>query len=187
MPKFESRINTQSAAATQNREQWFARIAEWRALERRSLDAAHAAEKRFRERGQLMPQERVALLLDTGSPWLQLSSLAGYAQEVDDPRKSIPGGGTITGIGVVSGVRCLVSATNSAIAAGARQPMGLEKQLRAMDIALEQKLPFVHLVESAGANLLTYQVEHFIHGGGRITACEAFRSGNPLITIVHGA
>ncbi|MBI3376037.1 MAG: acyl-CoA carboxylase subunit beta [Betaproteobacteria bacterium] len=188
MPKFESRIDVQGPAATRNRGQWLARIAEWRALERRSLDAAHAAEKRFRERGQLMPQERVALLLDTGSSWLQLSSLAGYAQEVDDPRKSIPGGGTITGIGVVSGVRCLISATNSAIAAGARQPMGLEKQLRAMDIALEQKLPFVHLVESAGANLLTYQVEHFIRGGGlyyRLAKLSA--AGNPLITIVHGA
>ena len=188
MPKFESRIDTQGLAAKENRETSLARIAEWRALERRSLDAAQAAEKRFRERGQLMPHERVALLLDTGSPWLQLSTLAGYAQEVDDPRKSIPGGGSITGIGIVSGVRCLVSATNSAIAAGARQPMGLEKQLRAMDIALEQKLPFVHLVESAGANLLTYQVEHFIHGGGlyyRLAKLSA--AGNPLITIVHGA
>ena len=188
MPKFESRVDTQGAAARENREKWLARIAEWRALEQRSLDAAQAAERRFRERGQLLPQERVALLLDTGSPWLQLSTLAGYAQEVDDPGKSIPGGGTITGIGVVSGVRCLVSATNSAIAAGARQPMGLEKQLRAMDIALEQKLPFVHLVESAGANLLTYQVGHFIHGGGlyyRLAKLSA--AGNPLITIVHGA
>jgi geranyl-CoA carboxylase beta subunit len=188
MARFESRAQLHGAAAETNRAQWLARIDAWRKLEQRAPDAARRAEARFRARGQLLPQERVALLLDAGSPWLELAPLAGYAQETDDPGTSVPGGGVIAGIGVVGGVRCVVTATNSAIAAGARQPMGLEKQLRVMDIALEQKLPFVHLVESAGANLLTYRVEHFIHGGGlyyRLARLSA--AGNPVITVVHGA
>ena len=71
----------------------------------------------------------------------------------------------IAGIGFVSGIRCMVSANDAGIDAGALQPFGLDKTLRVQELALENKLPYVQLVESAGANLLRYRVEDFVRGG----------------------
>jgi acetyl-CoA carboxylase carboxyltransferase component len=81
----------------------------------------------------------VARLLDPGIPFLELSTLAGWRQDVDDVERSVPGGGTICGIGVVSGVRVLVVADDAGIDAGALQAQGLEKLLRAQQIALENR------------------------------------------------
>ena len=100
----------------------------------------------------------------------------------------MPGGGTICAIGVVAGVRVMVVADDSGIDAGALQAQGLEKLLRAQQVALENKLPFVHLVESAGANLLKYRVEQFVHGGALF--CNLARlsaAGLPVIAVVHGS
>ena len=91
--------------------------------------------------------------------------IAGYGLDTGDLETSVPGGGMIAGIGYVSGVRCIVVPSNSGIDAGAIQHMGRDKLFRAQELALRNKLPFVHLVESAGANLLKYRVEGFIHGG----------------------
>ena len=94
----------------------------------------------------------------------------------------------IAGIGYVSGVRCLVVASDSGIDAGAIQHMGREKLLRAQELALKNKLPFVHLVESAGANLLRYRVEGFIHGGAIFhNLAKLSAAGIPVITVVHGS
>ncbi|MFX6857668.1 carboxyl transferase domain-containing protein, partial [Acinetobacter baumannii] len=79
--------------------------------------------------------------------------------------RSVPGGGLVAGIGFVSGIRCMVSANDAGIDAGALQPYGLDKTLRVQELALENKLPYVQLVESAGANLLRYRVEDFVRGG----------------------
>src|SRR5207247_4550168 len=102
-----------------NRAGMLALIARLRELEARTRAAAAAAKERFHKRGQLLPRERVALVLDPGSPFLELSTLAGYLFDVADEDKSIPGGGVIAGIGFVSGVRCMVSASDSGIDAGA--------------------------------------------------------------------
>ena len=140
------------------------------------------------KRGQLLPRERVARLLDPGIPFLELSTLAGWMQDLPDAAASVPGGGVIAGIGVASGVRVMLVADDAGIDAGALQPQGLEKLRRAQHIALENKLPFVHLIESAGANLLKYRVEQFIHGGelfynlARLSA-----AGLPVIGVVHGS
>jgi hypothetical protein len=84
--------------------------------------------------------------------------------------------------------RCLVLADDAGIDAGAMQPLGLEKFQRAQDIALQNKLPFVHLVESAGANLLKYRVEHFILGGkGFYNLARLSAAGLPVIAVVHGS
>ncbi|MEK7737882.1 MAG: carboxyl transferase domain-containing protein, partial [Pseudomonadota bacterium] len=92
------------------------------------------------------------------------------------------------GIGYVSGVRCLVMASDSGIEAGAIQPKGLDKILRMLRIALENKLPLLHLVESAGANLLRYRVEDFIHGGGLFRGLTRLSAaGIPVVTVVHGS
>ena len=165
MPVIESTIAKSGEAFQANRDGMLALIARVSAVEKRASDASALSKKRFEERGQLLPRERVALLLDPGAPYLELSAMAGYCFDTPDPDKSIPGGGGISGIGFVSGVRCMVSASDSGIEAGSLQPMGLEKRLRAQEIALENKLPSVQLVESAGANLMRYRVEDFIRGG----------------------
>ena len=144
-------------------------IERWRALEARTRAASARAGPLFDKRGQLLPRERVARLLDPGVPFLELSTLAGWLQDSDDPEKSVPGGGVDRRHRRrLAACACMVVADDAGIDAGALQPMGLEKLLRAQEIALENKLPFVHLVESAGANLLHYRVEQFIHGGSAV-------------------
>ncbi len=188
MSDFESRWNPQSPAAQQRRAAMLERLQALRALEDR---AAHASAKSlpvFEKRGQLLPRQRVALLLDPGTPWLPLAALGGYLQDVKDPEKSVPGGGVVAGIGFVSGVRCMVVASDSGIEAGAIQPMGLDKILRVQEIALQNKLPFVHLVESAGANLMRYRVEGFVHGGALFrNLARLSAAGIPVITVQHGS
>ena len=164
------------------------RLARLRALEARTSAASARATNRFRERNQLLPRERVGQLLDHGSPWLELCSLAGYLQDDRDPEKSIPGARVIAGIGYVSRTRCMVMASDSGIEAGALGAMSLEKVLRAQEIALENKLPFVHLVESAGANLLLYRVEGFVEGGALFrNLARLSAAGLPVVTVVHGS
>ena len=164
------------------------RIAQLRALEQRAADASAQARPVFQRRGQLLPRERVALLLDPGAPWLPLCTLAGYLQDTPDAERSVPGGGMLAGIGFVSGVRCVVVASDSGIEAGAIQARGLEKILRVQQIALENRLPFVHLVESAGANLTKYRVEGFVQGGALFrNLARHSAAGLPVITVQHGS
>ena len=130
MSILENTISPGSAAYHANRDGMLGLIDRMRALEERTRTASAAAKDRFHKRGQLLPRERVALVLDPGSPFLELSTLAGYMFDVPDADKSIPGGGAIAGIGFVSGIRGMVSANDSGIDAGALQPFGLDKTLR---------------------------------------------------------
>jgi geranyl-CoA carboxylase beta subunit len=188
MPTIESTISPTADAYQVNRAGMLALIARLRDLEARTRAASAAAKERFHKRGQLLPRERVALVLDPGSPFLELSTLAGYLFDVTDPDKSAPGGGVIAGIGFVSGVRCMVSASDSGIDAGALQPYGLDKTLRAQEIALENKLPYLQLVESAGANLLRYRVEDFVRGGNIFrNLARLSAAGLPVVTVTHGS
>lgn len=186
--KFASGWNPQGSAAQERGAAMLARIAQLRALEERAAARSAQAKPVFDKRGQLLPRERIALLLDPGSAYLPLCSLAGFLQDSKDPAQSVPGGGVVAGIGFVCGVRCMVVASDSGIDAGAIQPMGLEKMLRVQELALQNKLPFIHLVESAGANLMRYRVEGFVHGGtlfrnlARLSA-----AGIPVITVQHGS
>ena len=194
MPAIDSRIDTASAAFAENRAHMTALLGQLRALEARTRDTSAAVAPRFARLGKLLPRDRVALLLDPGMPQIELSTLAGYCQDADDrgvPRThdtTVPGGGTIAVIGYVAGVRCLVVADDAGIDAGAMQPMGLDKFQRAQDIALQNRLPFVHLIESAGANLLKYRVEDFILGGkGFYNLARLSAAGVPVIGVVHGS
>src|SRR6202795_3376641 len=116
-----------------NRDCMLVLISRMRALEERTRAASAAAKDRFHKRGQLLPRERVALVLDPGAPFIELSTLAGYMFDVPDADKSVPGGGVIAGIGFVAGVRCMVSANDSGVDAGALQPYGLDKTLRVQE------------------------------------------------------
>ena len=142
MAIIESTIAPSSDAYKANRDGMLALIARMRALEARTRAASAAAKDRFHKRGQLLPRERVALVLDPGAPFIELSTLAGYMFDVPDADKSVPGGGAIAGIGFVSGIRCMVSANDAGIDAGALQPYGLDKTLRVQELALENKLPY---------------------------------------------
>jgi geranyl-CoA carboxylase beta subunit len=186
--RFQSAFNPHSEQASQRRAAMLERIAQLRALEDRAAQASAKSKPVFDKRGQLLPRERIGLLLDPGAPWLPLCSLAGYLQDSRDADKSVPGGGMLAGIGFISGVRCMVVASDSGIEAGAIQPRGLEKILRVQEMALENKLPFVHLVESAGANLMKYQVEGFVLGGGLFrNLARLSAAGLPVITVQHGS
>jgi geranyl-CoA carboxylase beta subunit len=187
VPQLASTLDTGSAAFAENRRQMLALIDDLRSLEARTREASGPSQAAFDRRGKLLPRERVARLLDPGAPWLELSTLAGWLQDQPDPARSVPGGGFVGGIGSVAGTRVMLVADEAGIDAGAMQPLGLEKFLRAQAIALENKLPFVHLVESAGANLLQYRVEQFIKGGSAF--CNLARlsaAGLPVVSVVHG-
>src|SRR5437588_12368173 len=124
MSILENTISPGSVAYRANRDGMLALIDRMRALEERTRAASAAAKDRFHKRGQLLPRERVALALDPGSPFIELSTLAGYMFDVPDADRSIPGGGAIAGIGFVSGIRCLIPAHASGIQAGALPPYG---------------------------------------------------------------
>ena len=188
MSIIESRISAGSADFNANRHGMLALLQRVRELEQRARDASAGSRERFEKRGQLLPRERLALLLDPGTPFLEISSLAGFGLDTPDLDKSIPGAGVISGIGIVSGIRCMISASDSGIDAGALQPMGLDKQLRVQELALENKLPFIQLVESAGANLLAYRVEEFVRGGNLFrNLARLSAAGLPVVTVTHGS
>lgn len=188
MSRIESAIAVNTPGFEANKAAMLARIGRLRALEDRARQASERSRGRFHRRNQLLPRERLALLLDPGASFLELSTLAGYRLDEPDPEKSVPGGNIIAGIGTVSGTRCMIMVNDSGIDAGAMQPKGIEKQLRAQEIALENKLPYVQLVESAGANLLTYRVEEFVQGGNIFrNLARMSAAGLPVITITHGS
>jgi geranyl-CoA carboxylase beta subunit len=188
MAQIESSIATGSETFLAARAAMLELIARIRRIEQRTRSASAASKARFDRRGQLLPRERLALLLDPGTPFLELSTLAGYRLDDPDPEKSVPGGGVVAGIGWVSATRCMVFVNDSGIDAGALQPRGLDKQLRIQEISLENKLPYVQLVESAGANLLAYRVEEFIRGGNLFrNLARMSAAGLPVVTIVHGS
>jgi geranyl-CoA carboxylase beta subunit len=188
MPAIQSKLDPNSEAFQSNRSRMLQLVSRLRDLEERTRRESEKAQPLFEKRGQLLPRERIARLLDAGAPWLELASMAGFCRDNPDPEKSIPGGGMIAGIGYVAGVRAMVVASDSGIDAGAIQHMGREKLLRAQGLALENHLPFVHLVESAGANLLKYRVEGFIFGGAIFyNLAKLSAAGLPVVTVVHGS
>lgn len=187
MTVFGSKIDPRSADFSRNRDFMLGRIDQMRALESRAIALSDKRQARFAERGQILPRERLARLLDPGLPFLELYNLANYLVEDTNPDTSIPGASTIIGIGYVSGVRTLIWVDDSGIRAGANTDGTLPKALGALDIALKQKLPVIHMVESAGANLLEYKVETWARYGGvfyRLAKLSA--AGIPTITVLHG-
>jgi geranyl-CoA carboxylase beta subunit len=188
MAHIETKLSPASDGYLANREGMLALIERVRLCERRTADKSAASRPRFDKRGQLLPRERLSLLLDPGTVFLELSTLAGLGLDNPDLDKSTPGGGVIAGIGIVSGIRCMVNVSDSGIDAGALQPMGLDKQLRMQELALENKLPYVQLVESAGANLMAYRVEEFVRGGSLFrNLARMSAAGLPVVTVTHGS
>ena len=187
MPVIESKIMINTKAFKKNAEEHIELIDEFRLLEKKVSDNSSRAKPKFDKRNQLLPRERVKRLLDPGSYYLPISTLAGYKIGDDDGDKNIMGGNSISGIGIVEGIRCMITASDSGIKGGSMTQMGVEKSLRCAEIVKENKLPMINLVESAGANLLK-QSEVFIRGGRTFANLAKMSAiGIPTISIVHGS
>ena len=145
-----------------------------------------AARERHLGRGKLLPRERVQALLDPGSPFLELSPLAAH-EVYDDP---VPAAGLITGIGRIAGTECVVVANDATVKGGTYYPLTVKKHLRAQEIARENRLPCVYLVDCGGA-YLPHQDEVFPDRDhfGRIFYNQATMSadGIPQIAVVMGS
>ena len=136
--------------------------------------------ERHHSRGKLTARERIELLVDPDSPFLELGALAAYGTDFQ------VGASIVTGIGVVEGVECMLVASDPTVKGGTSNPWTLKKILRAHQIALENRLPVINLVESGGADLPT-QKEIFIPGGRMfrdLTRLSA--AGIPTIALVFG-
>ncbi len=167
--------------ASRNREAMLEKLAD--------LEAEHAKAvagggpkyvERHHARGKLLPRERIELLIDPGSAFLELSPLAGWGSDF------AVGASLVTGIGVVEGVECLITANDPSVKGGASNPWTVKKGFRAAQIAEENGLPTLSLVESGGADLPT-QKEIFIPGGKvfrDLTRASARRQ--PTIALVFG-
>ncbi len=135
---------------------------------------------RHHSRGKLTARERIELLLDLESPFLELAPLAGYGSDFP------VGGSVVAGIGLVSGVECLLIANDPTVKGGSSNPWSVRKTLRMHDVALANRLPVISLVESGGADLPT-QKEIFIPGGATFrNLTRLSRAGIPTIALVFG-
>ncbi|PRX04390.1 UNVERIFIED_ORG: acetyl-CoA carboxylase carboxyltransferase component [Actinomadura viridilutea] len=176
-----SSLDTGSPAYRERRAAMLAKLEELEAEHAKAL--AGGGEKyvaRHRKRGKLLARERIELLLDPDSPFLELSPLAAWGTEFP------VGASVVTGIGVVEGVECVIVANDPTVRGGSSNPWTMRKTFRAFDIALENRLPLINLVESGGADLPT-QKEIFIPGGRTfrdLTRLSA--AGIPTIALVFG-
>ena len=187
MAKIASKIEIRSSEFADNRAAMQALVDDLRAtLQRNAAGGSEAARAKHTKAGKLLARERINQLLDDGSPFLELSALA--AQGVYG--EALPGAGLITGIGRVSGRECMVVANDPTVKGGTYYPLTVKKHLRAQEIAGDNALPCIYLVESGGAFLPKQDEvfpdrEHF----GRIFFNQARLSaaGIAQIAVVHGS
>ena len=176
-----SGLDTSSGEFAANREAMLGRLAEVEGEHAKAVDGGGTKYvERHRRRGKLLPRERIEALLDPDSPFLELCPLAGWGSEFT------VGASSVVGIGVVEGVECVVSANDPTVRGGSSNPWTMRKSLRAHDIALQNRLPVIGMVESGGADLPT-QKEIFIPGGRifrDLTRLSA--AGIPTIALVFG-
>ncbi|WP_374377545.1 carboxyl transferase domain-containing protein [Dongia sp.] len=187
MPVLKSALNSQSPESRDNAAAMEALVADLETtLATVAEGGGEAARQRHVARGKLLPRERIQLLLDPGTPFLELSALAAHGVYADH----VPAAGILTGIGRVAGRLCVIVCNDATVKGGTYYPLTVKKHLRAQEIAAENGLPCLYLVDSGGANLPNQdQVfpdrDHF----GRIFFNQAnmSASGIPQIAIVMGS
>jgi geranyl-CoA carboxylase beta subunit len=185
MTHLSSDIDSNTAEFQANRDAMLTALNEFRTIEQKVLEKAQQAQEKFHKRGKLLPRERLNLLLDPGSEFIELCSLAGFRMH-DDKDGSAAGGGIIAGLGHIAGIRCVIQVNNSAIKGGTISPAGLDKTLRIQEIARANKLPVVTLAESGGANL-NYATDVFVPGAQAFAnQARLSAAGIPQVTVVHG-
>ena len=187
MPIIESKLNPRSDDFRANAAALEALVEDLRAkVEKLALGGGQAAREKHTGRGKLLPRERIEKLLDPGTPFLEFSQLAAYGMYNDDA----PGAGVITGIGRIAGHECVIVCNDATVKGGTYYPVTVKKHVRAQEIAAENRLPCVYLVDSGGANLPNQDDvfpdrDHF----GRIFYNQANLSaaGIPQIAVVMGS
>ncbi|QQS12888.1 MAG: methylcrotonoyl-CoA carboxylase [Rhodospirillales bacterium] len=187
MPVIQSKLDTRSAAYKANHAAMKAQVEDLRAkIEVVREGGGAASRERHVGRGKLLPRDRIGALLDPGSPFLEFSQLAAW----DMYDGKAPSAGVITGVGRIAGVECVVVCNDATVQGGTYYPMTVTKHLRAQEVALENNLPCVYLVDSGGANLPNQSgvfpdKTHF----GRIFYNQANMSarGIPQIAVVMGS
>lgn len=155
MPVLETKLNARSADFVANAAAMQALVDDLNAkVNQAALGGGEVARARHTGRGKLLPRDRVQMLLDPGTPFLELSPLAAYGMYPDkDGTDSAPCAGVIAGIGRVSGVDCMIVCNDATVKGGTYYPLTVKKHLRAQEVAQQNKLPCIYLVDSGGANL----------------------------------
>lgn len=187
MPQLLSQLQPQSAAFKANAAAMQRLLDDLQArLATVALGGGEAARAKHQARGKLLPRERVERLLDPGTPFLEIAPLAGLGLYDD----AAPGGGVIAGIGRIAGVECVIVCNDATVKGGTYYPITVKKHLRAQEIAAQNQLPCLYLVDSGGANLPNQDEvfpdrDHF----GRIFYNQATMSaaGIPQIAVVMGS
>ena len=187
MTILKSQLNPRSADFQANAAAMQAVVADLHEkVEKIALGGPEAARQKHLARGKLLPRERVSALLDPGTPFLEIGQFAAYGMYGGD----VPAASVIAGIGRVEGVECMIVANDATVKGGTYYPLTVKKHLRAQEIALENRLPCIYLVDSGGAFLpmqdeVFPDKEHF----GRIFFNQANLSaqGIPQIAAVMGS
>ncbi|MDM7861073.1 carboxyl transferase domain-containing protein [Alteromonas sp. ASW11-36] len=187
MPRIISKINPNSQAYADNAEHMQQQVNDLRdKIAQINQGGGEKANQRHLSRGKLLPRERINVLLDPGSPFLEIGQLAAW----DVYEDYVPCAGVIAGIGVINGIECMVVANDATVKGGTYYPLTVKKHLRAQTIAEQNNLPCVYLVDSGGANLprqddVFPDREHF----GRIFYNQANLSAQniPQIAVVMGS
>ena len=192
MPILETQLNARSADFQANAAAMRALVADLNAqTDKAAMGGGNAARAKHTARGKLLPRDRVHNLLDAGTPFLEIAPLAAMGVYKDpDGSDAAPSAGVVAGIGRVSGVDCMIVCNDATVKGGSYFPLTVKKHLRAQEIAQQNRLPCIYLVDSGGANLPTQDEvfpdrEHF----GRIFYNQANMSaqGIPQIAVVMGS
>jgi acyl-CoA carboxylase subunit beta len=181
MTTLKTTLDTGSREYVQAAEAMTAKLAEVDSACAQALAGGGPAKlQRHRERGKLTARERIELLIDEDSPFLELCPLAAWGSDFQ------VGASVVTGIGVVEGTECVITANDPTVRGGTSNPWTLRKSLRAHEIAMQNRLPLIGLVESGGADLPT-QKDVFIPGGRTFRdLTRASAAGIPTIALVFG-
>jgi acyl-CoA carboxylase subunit beta len=181
-PVLSSQLDTRSAGFVANRDVMAEMLAEVNVTQQAGVVAG--GEKyiaRHKERGKLLVRERMELLVDPYTPLLELHALAGYGTG-----SSSVGAGTVNAIGLIHGVECFINGTDMTVRGGSSNPSTVKKSLRGMEIAKQNRLPYISLTESAGADL-PKQAEIFVPGGASFkNLTQMSAAGIPTISLVFG-
>ncbi|MBU4180380.1 MAG: methylcrotonoyl-CoA carboxylase [Gammaproteobacteria bacterium] len=155
MPALDTKLNARSADFQANAAAMKVVVDDLKAqVEKATLGGGDAARAKHTARGKLLPRDRVQMLLDPGTPFLELSPLAAMGMYPDrDGSDSAPCAGVIAGIGRVSGVDCMIVCNDATVKGGTYYPLTVKKHLRAQEVAQQNQLPCIYLVDSGGANL----------------------------------
>src|SRR5512132_184905 len=187
MPVIDSKLDPRDATFTANRDAMAALVADLKAqVAQIEQGGGKGPRAKHVARGKLLPRERVRALIDPGSPFLEFSQLAAHGMYGDN----IAGAGIITGLGRIAGRECVIVCNDATVKGGTYYPLTVKKHVRAQEIARENRLPCVYLVDSGGANLPN-QVDVFPDRDhfGRIFYNQANMSaeGIPQIAVVMGS